>query len=246
MPDVCYSSQRDAFLIVLGRHWQDTLPTQPWYVTGMKYRESLWGRFFSCDEDKDNHLDTDEMLNCTSGALFMARPEQDKELTRTLCVDAIIDEADSNHDWRLDFEEFTTLLSPDFKPPQKQCSLEGNNYLDGDEVHVDGNHCVCAVGSWVCTSKQSSSKDEFKPQAFDYLDEYEDDVDDYDDDDYYDYYDDDDLNQLFNDDEYEDDDDDDITKAEEAEEEEYINELFDEMLTKLQKYRKEHHHHNRL
>lgn len=35
-------------------------------------------------------------------------------------MDALIDAADVNRDWRLDFEEFTTMLSPGYRPPQKR------------------------------------------------------------------------------------------------------------------------------
>ncbi|XP_047468900.1 follistatin-related protein 1-like [Penaeus chinensis] len=245
-PDVCYSAQRDAFLVVVNRHWQETLDSQPWHVAGMTFRESLWGRFYSCDRDRDNYLGTDELLNCTSSAPFRARPEQDQELTRALCVDALIDAADVNRDWRLDFEEFTTMLSPGYRPPQKQCSLEGSKYYDGEDVHVDGNHCVCAVGSWVCTSPPSSkaSEKEFGVQEFD---NYDDDEYDYDDDDLDDDDDDvdpldDDYNDLFDDEDDEDDD----NLINDKEEEEYIDQLFEEMLEKLRKHRKESHHHNRL
>lgn len=79
---MCYSSQRDAYLLLVGKKWQDTLASQSWHVEGMTYREGLWGRFYTCDHNKDNYLDADELLNCTTEAFFMARPNQDQELTR--------------------------------------------------------------------------------------------------------------------------------------------------------------------
>ncbi|XP_066961294.1 follistatin-related protein 1-like isoform X1 [Macrobrachium rosenbergii] len=258
-PAVCYSSQRDALLLVIGKHWQKTLATQPWHVSGMTYRESLWGRFFTCDEDRDKFLESDELLNCTKDAFFMARPEQNQELTRALCIDAIVDAADENKDWRLDFEEFTAMLSPGWHPPQKLCSLEGKTYHDAHEVVVDGNRCVCAVGSWVCTNPARSdaeSKKEFKKDDFYSYDDGENELDggkddaaddgDKDDDDaYYDdyYYDDyEDAKKTTKDDakdtkdDGDDDDDDD----------EYIDKLFDDLLVKLRKHRREKHHHNHL
>lgn len=81
-PAVCYSSQRDAYLLLVGKRWRDTLSAQPWHVDGMTFRESLWGRFYTCDKNKDNYLDSDETLNCTSDTVFMARPNQDHDLTR--------------------------------------------------------------------------------------------------------------------------------------------------------------------
>lgn len=239
-PAVCYSPQRDAFLLVVGKHWQDTIQEQPWHVSGMTYRESLWGRFFTCDVDEDKYLDAEELLNCTSDAVFMARPEQNQELTRALCVDAIVDMADTNRDWRLDFEEFTTVLSPGYRPAHKLCSLEGENYLDGEDVDVDGNHCICAVGSWVCTSDTSkdTNKKDFGFQAFDYLNYSENEINDDSEDQY------DDSNDLVDDDYdlYYDDD----YLIDEEEDEEYLEELFDELLEKLRKHREEQHHLNHL
>ncbi|KAG7159621.1 hypothetical protein Hamer_G004294 [Homarus americanus] len=180
-PAVCYSSQRDALLQVVKKHWQDTLADQPWHVPGMTYRESLWGRFFTCDGDKDNHLNSDEFLNCTIGAFFMARPEQERELTS-----------------------------------------------------------ICAVGSWVCTSTDTSkdtNKKDFGVQAFDYLDDTENKIDNEDDDSYNDLIDDDyDLSSE----------DDDDYLIDEEEDEEYLEELFDDLLDKLKRHREQKHHHNYL
>lgn len=224
-PAVCYSSQRDALLVIIGKHWQDTLNSQPWHVSGMTYRESLWGRFYTCDEDRDKYLESDELLNCTSNVVFMARPGQEQELTRALCIDAIVDAADTNKDWRLDFEEFTTMLSPGWHPPQKLCSLEGKQYHDAHEVDVDGHRCVCAVGSWVCTNPtQPEKKKEFAENDFD---SYDSDNKIKDDDDY----------------EYEYDDDDNL---DEDDDEEYLDKLFDDLLDKLKKHKKERHHLNHL
>lgn len=232
-PAVCYGSQRDALLLVIGKHWQKTLAKQPWHVSGMTYRESLWGRFFTCDEDRDKFLESDELLNCTMGAFFMARPGQDQELTRALCIDAIVDAADSNKDWRLDFEEFTTMFSPGWHPPQKLCSLEGKQYHDAHEVDVDGHRCVCAVGSWVCTNPATDTK---KKEFSD------DDFYNYDDDNYVD--DDDDYDDSY-DDQFDVNDDEEDT-ADDDDDEEYLDELFDELLEKLKKHKQERNHHNHL
>lgn len=35
-------------------------------------------------------------------------------------MDAIVDMGDTSRDWRLDFEEFTTIFTPGYKPPQKR------------------------------------------------------------------------------------------------------------------------------
>ncbi|CAL4084696.1 unnamed protein product, partial [Meganyctiphanes norvegica] len=140
-PAVCFGPQRDSLRILVLRHWKDTMNKEEWHVPGMTYRESLWGRFFTCDDDRDHYLSPDEFLNCTNDINFNARPNQDSELTRALCADALIDAADKNKDWRLDFSEFTELFEPDYIPPTKKCSLEGKKYIDGDKVNVDCNHC---------------------------------------------------------------------------------------------------------
>merc|ERR1711962_1662222 len=195
-PAVCFGPQRDSLRILVLNHWKDNMYKEEWHVPGMTYRESLWGRFFTCDDDRDHHLSPDEFLNCTSDINFNARPNQDSELTRALCADALIDAADKSKDWRLDFSEFTELFEPDYIPPNKKCSLEGKKYIDGDKVNVDCNHCICAVGNWVCTSQSCPDSEETRNEFNDVdFDSYEDDEDD-------DYYDDDD-------DDYDDDDNDD-------------------------------------
>nr|XP_045588587.1 follistatin-related protein 1-like [Procambarus clarkii] len=94
----------------------------------------LSGSTSKCDADKDNYVNSDELLNCTSGSFFLAPPEQENELTRALCIDAIVDVADNNHDLPLDFEEFTRILNPDFRPAHKLCLLDGMKYDDGEDV----------------------------------------------------------------------------------------------------------------
>ncbi|XP_063884862.1 follistatin-related protein 1-like [Scylla paramamosain] len=229
-PAVCYSSQRDAYLLLVGKKWRDTLSSQPWHVDGMTFRESLWGRFYTCDKNKDNYLDSDETLNCTSDTVFMARPNQDRELTRALCVDAIVDMGDTSRDWRLDFEEFTTIFTPGYRPPQKRCSLEGKKYVDGEDVQVDGSHCICAVGSWVCTSPTDITTPKAtkkKQQQQDLLDQ--------------------ELLAL-NDLDYDGDLDDEEFLINEEEDEEFLEDLFDDLLDKLHEHRLKNkkHHHNRL
>ncbi|XP_045590827.1 follistatin-related protein 1-like [Procambarus clarkii] len=133
-----------------------------------------------CDADKDNYVNSDELLNCTSGSFFLAHSEQENVLTRALCIDAIVDVADNNHDLTLDFEEFTRMLNPDFRPAHKLCLLDGMKYDDGEDVYVDGNlsislsvhACACArvcTCSWVYmfpdTSKDRNS--EFGGKDFD-------------------------------------------------------------------------------
>ncbi|KAF2364286.1 Kazal domain [Trinorchestia longiramus] len=201
---VCYGPQRDALRDAVISHWQQNVHLQPWHTPNMTYRESLSGHFFSCDKDRNYKLLPAEMLDCFIAVPFQLRPEQDSLITRTLCVDALIELVDSNKDWKLDFQEFTHLLDPQFHPLEKHCSLEGKAYGEGAEVRVECNHCVCATGSWVCAThscpSDSSAAEAVKTKAndepFGYMDTKYDllknsldsDEEDYDDDD--DYYDD--------------------------------------------------------
>ncbi|KAK8732370.1 hypothetical protein OTU49_007057 [Cherax quadricarinatus] len=122
------------------------------------------------------------------------------------------------------------MLSPDFRPAHKLCSLDGKKYNDGEDVHVDGNHCICAVGSWVCTSPDTTSKDTNKKKfGLQDFSDTDDDYNDLDDDDY-------DLSSENNED----------YVIDEDEDEEYLEELFDDLLDKLRKHRKQQQHHNRL
>ena len=38
---------------------------------------------------------------------------------RQLCLDALVEEGDINHDWRLDFQEFKNIFSSFYKPSSK-------------------------------------------------------------------------------------------------------------------------------
>ena len=83
---VCYGPQRDAMRFLLVDNWQNTLKDQPWHVEGMTFRESLWGRFFTCDGNvdgtKDNYLTPEELLKCSKDVEFFSRPGQDNKLTK--------------------------------------------------------------------------------------------------------------------------------------------------------------------
>lgn len=39
---------------------------------------------------------------------------------RALCIDAIMDIADKNHDWRLDYTEFQNCMDPNFIAEEKR------------------------------------------------------------------------------------------------------------------------------
>lgn len=153
-PLVCFGWERDSLrrqmLTYFRRHTRD----QSWYRRGLKRSEKLWARFYVCDASKDDYLDTNEFLACLKDVPFSLRTSTiDNYLVKALCVDAIVDAGDTNSDWRLDFHEFQKLAEPNFQAKEKLCSLEGKKYEDGSQTKVDCNDCVCACGSWVCSSK---------------------------------------------------------------------------------------------
>lgn len=54
-----------------------------------------------------------------------------------LCVDAIIDSADTNSDWRLDFEEYKTLMDSSFQPKEK-CKL----FVNHQDIVIIIDFCI--------------------------------------------------------------------------------------------------------
>ncbi|XP_014672417.1 PREDICTED: follistatin-related protein 1-like [Priapulus caudatus] len=154
-PIVCFQHERDALRQSLISWFQAHTDG-----TGRKaYREVLKHVFKTCDEDKNQRLDSTELLLCVAKN---RTSEQQKgsstDILRGLCVDALIDLADADIDWRLDLQEFKKLMNQNFTPSVKKCSLEGSEYDDGAETTVECNKCVCACGNWVCTAIACDSK----------------------------------------------------------------------------------------
>lgn len=177
---VCYGAQRDALRDAAIRGWREGGRGE--------YEASLPGHFASCDTDSDGRLRPDELLDCLPGGSEGGLAEEDL-VTRTLCIDALVEGVDTNLDWRLDLTEFSLLLDPLYHPPQRNCSLEGRSYTDGARVAAGCNHCVCATGSWVCATRtcsdrtSASSKPAEKSENGVMKDEPDNDEDYYDDDD---------------------------------------------------------------
>jgi len=182
---VCYGPQRDALRDAVIDGWQRGVAALPWYAPGMSYKDSLSGHFFSCDVDRDYKLRPDELLDCFSNTPFSSMHGQDQLITKTLCIDALVEDVDQNKDWRLTLAEFSRLLDPLHRLQARNCSLEGKHFTDGEEVHVECNHCVCATGSWVCATRECPKKE----QKLDSSEE--------DDEEYYEYYDDKEFDRKF-------------------------------------------------
>lgn len=125
---------------------------QVWYSHGMSHKEELIGHFFSMDQNRDDFLDSEEMgdrlgRNWTeeSGRILTGE-------LRQLCLDSLVEEGDSDTDWRLSLQEFLALLSPHFTMSHKLCSLSSRTYQDGSTTMLECNSCVCACGKWICSS----------------------------------------------------------------------------------------------
>jgi len=163
-PVVCLQHERDILHHRVVNFFHHHRRDQSWFREGMSTREARWGHFITCDTSRDNFLDANEFLECVKDNVTLpGRPRKNAELVRALCIDAIIDAGDGNSDWRLDFEEFSTVMEPAFKLPKKVCSLESKHYDDGTETRVDCNECICACGNWVCTSSTCDSDEDDTP-----------------------------------------------------------------------------------
>lgn len=153
-PVVCFQWERDALRRQMLSHFRQHSIDHSWYRPGLKQHEKLEAEFESCDSSADDFLDANEFAACVTDVPFALRttPSSNK-LVKVLCVDAIVDAGDKNSDWRLDLAEYKALMDSTFQPKEKLCSLEGKQFEDGSQTKVDCNECVCACGSWVCSSK---------------------------------------------------------------------------------------------
>lgn len=59
------------------------------------------------------------MEACKVGLLLIVSLHVCVMLSRSLCVDALIELSDENADWKLSFDEFLNCLKPGFNPPEK-------------------------------------------------------------------------------------------------------------------------------
>jgi len=155
LPNACFEKDRNKMQEKLLKWFQSNYKHRNWYQHGMSQMEILWGHFYSLDRNNDTFGDSEEMF-----AYLDTDTSNSDDEHRQLCLDALVEEGDINHDWRLDFQEFKNIFSSFYKPSSKVCSLDGKNFPDEAETVVDCNVCVCACGKWICTSKQCSQKHE--------------------------------------------------------------------------------------
>jgi len=155
LPDACFQNDRDRLREFIMNWFQISAKKQKWYSPGLTAGEELWGHFNAIDSQKgeklaDSSLDSGEWLRY----LNTNRTQGDKaNKMRQLCLDALVEEGDTDFDWRLSFSEFRRLLSPTYRPTRALCDLNGQKFEDGAETAVECNGCVCACGKWICTSE---------------------------------------------------------------------------------------------
>lgn len=153
-PVVCYEHDRDEIRSrLIG--W---LKNQENLLEGVEgYRNLLKSYFDLMDENNDGKLDATEFREFVqanqSAEEASSIGEYINPILQSLCADALIAVSDEDSDWELSLNEFMKCLDPQFKPPAKDCELNGKAYHDGTEIPTDDcNSCVCACGHWVCTA----------------------------------------------------------------------------------------------
>jgi len=200
-PVVCFQWERDALRRQILSHFRQHTIDGNWYTRpgGHNKHNKLRARFNKCDSSDDDFIDANELATCVADVPFELRTTQtSNKLVKILCVDAIVDAGDANSDWRLDFEEYKALLDSSFEPKEKLCSLEGKKYEDGSQTKVDCNECVCACGSWVCSSKMCQQQQQHHHNHFNEIDQL---------------LDKDEEDEMMNDDEGEDEDEEDLSEV---------------------------------
>merc|ERR1719350_142841 len=102
------------------------------------------------DRSADGFLDSEELA--ASGPVGDTASLEMGAHMRQLCLDALVEEGDTDFDWRLSPAEYQRLLQPSYVPTNKECSLSGRSYRDGAAAQLECNSCVCSCGKWICTS----------------------------------------------------------------------------------------------
>lgn len=150
-PVACYQVERDELHMMLVR-WMYTMATTNKWIKREEMLNDLETNIFKmCDLDHDGFVISSEFLMCTERNDSKTSSSEIRT-HRELCIDAIIDMADKNGDWKFNLEEFKHVFNKDYTPPTSKCSLKKHSYEDGYEIGFHCNTCVCACGKWVCAS----------------------------------------------------------------------------------------------
>ncbi|XP_071957929.1 follistatin-related protein 1-like [Antedon mediterranea] len=153
-PIVCYEKDRDTIHEKI-LEWIDLMVAE----TAKDKFAIIKDTFMTFDRDFDGALNSAEFQTLieTNQDVSVVKnitdpDEQDASLIRGLCVDALIESADVDKDWKLNIGELSSCLQTEFTPLKRKCSLDDKEYDDGNAVQKKCNVCVCACGSWVCTA----------------------------------------------------------------------------------------------
>jgi len=152
VPRACRQNYRDRMREYLISWMSLTMNRQPWYKQDMSEVDVVKKHFEVSDSNHDGQLDSREWLGYMHQRLHTLKRDKKSRILRKLCIEALIEEGDSNQDWRLSSDEFTRLVDRDYQPSYKYCLRDHKYYQDGTRTKVDCNGCICACGKWVCTS----------------------------------------------------------------------------------------------
>lgn len=154
LPDACFENDRNRLREFLMSWFLLSAKKQPWYISGMSRGEELWGHFYTADENKNQKLSPKEWLDYLNrNKTDTGRHREEKDKMRFLCLNALVEEGDSDKDENLDFSEFRKIMAESYSPSRKVCTMEdgSNKYADGAERVSECSACVCACGKWVCS-----------------------------------------------------------------------------------------------
>jgi len=157
VPRACRQNYRDRMREYLISWMSLTATHQPWYQQGMTEEAVVKKHFAMSDSNRDNQLDSREWIGYMREEVPTYKRDKKSRMLRKLCIEALIEEGDTNKDWRLGLEEFAHLMDKNYMPSYKYCLRDHKYYEDGTRTKVDCNGCICACGKWVCTSSPCSS-----------------------------------------------------------------------------------------
>jgi len=175
VPRACRQNYRDRMREYLISWMLLTMEKQTWFKPEMTDGGVVEKHFEISDSNRDGQLDSREWLGYMHGEVHNLKRDKNSRILRKLCIEALIEEGDTNQDWRLSRQEFGHLMDSNYQPTYKYCLRDHKYYEDGTRTKVDCNGCICACGKWVCTSSpctegQATSTTEETHQLYDDMD----------------------------------------------------------------------------
>jgi len=162
VPRSCHQNHRNRMREYLISWMSLTVVKQPWYQKGMSEASVVEKHFELSDSNRDGQLDSREWLGYMREEDHHLKRDKATRSLRKLCIEALIEEGDGNHDWRLSREEFTKLMDKNYIPSYKYCIRDHKYYEDGTRTKVDCNGCICSCGKWLCTSMPCEDENDKK------------------------------------------------------------------------------------